>query len=373
MDSAEETTVVAKGTVVSSGTGIILDSFRQAAALNNPVTSKAVKAKRRGPGKIQVATTTARRVLPARKGKKVAASAESVLTDTAKAVPVIIGNNKVASNETIRNDGSESPMVVNVDELDFPPASTANHLFLFPEGATGEEKFMAIMSSDYVLDKKYEHEVAFYIDPDIADFPVMYKDFVRLRDKQFTTTHVVSAFFHLMDREFRATGNHQRFADCSLWCNYILQQDSRSPDRLTAAFYKYFMIGEDKQLYIPMMVNNNHYMLVVILFDELSIEVYDSLDFNHENEVAKILSFLKVIFDRDLPWFVSKNSNNHLNIPRQSDGYSCAFYASWYAFIHAWNGCIPRLPNDRTISDIARGVFISLLENKLYDKLLYVE
>jgi hypothetical protein len=31
------------------------------------------------------------------------------------------------------------------------------------------------------------------------------------------------------------------------------------------------------------------------------------------------------------------------------------------------------LPNDRTISDIARGVFISLLENKLYDKLLYVE
>ncbi len=122
-----------------------------------------------------------------------------------------------------------------------------------------------------------------------------------------------------------------------------------------------------------MMVNNNHYMLVVILFDELSIEVYDSLDFNHENEVAKILSFLKVIFDRDLPWFVSKNSNNHLNIPRQSDGYSCAFYASWYAFIHAWNGSIPRLPNDRTISDIARGVFISLLENKLYDNLLYVE
>jgi hypothetical protein len=60
LDSAEETTVVAKGTVVSSGTGIILDSFRQAAALNNPVTSKAVKAKRRGPGKIQVATTTAR-------------------------------------------------------------------------------------------------------------------------------------------------------------------------------------------------------------------------------------------------------------------------------------------------------------------------
>jgi hypothetical protein len=78
--------------------------------------------------------------------------------------------------------------------LDFPPASTANHLFLFPEGATGEEKFMAIMSSDYVLDKKYEHEVAFYIDPDVADFLVMYKDFVRLRDKQFTTTHVVSAF-----------------------------------------------------------------------------------------------------------------------------------------------------------------------------------
>jgi len=289
LDSVEETTVVAKGMAVSSGTGSIRDSFRQAVSLNNLVTRKTVKAKHRGPGKIQVVTNTACHVLPASKGKKVAASAESVLTDAAKSVQIGSGNNKSASNievaskETIRNDGSESPTVLNVDKLDFPPASTANHLFLFPEEATGEENFMAIMSSDYILDKKYEQEVAFYIDPDVPDFPVMYKDFVRLREKQFTTTHVVSAFFHLMDREFRATGNHQRFADCSLWCNYILQQDSRSPDRLTAAFYTYFRIGEDKQLYILMMVNNNHYMLVVILFDELSIEVYDSLDFNHEN------------------------------------------------------------------------------------------
>jgi hypothetical protein len=121
LDSAEETTVVAKGTAVSSGTGSIRDSFRQAVSLNNPVTRKTVKAKRRGPGKIEVVTTTARRVLPARKGKKVAASAESVLTDAAKSVPVVSGNNKsasdieVVSKETIRNDGSESPTVLNVD------------------------------------------------------------------------------------------------------------------------------------------------------------------------------------------------------------------------------------------------------------------
>jgi hypothetical protein len=131
----EETTEVAKGTAVSSGTGSIRDSFRQAVSVHNTVTRKTVKAKHRDPGKIQVVTTKARGVLPARKGKKVAASAESVLTDTAKSVPVGSRNNKSASNievaskETIRNDGSESQTVLNVDELDFPPASTANHLF----------------------------------------------------------------------------------------------------------------------------------------------------------------------------------------------------------------------------------------------------
>lgn len=348
VDSAQEKTEEAKGTVVSSGTEAvsditvvsIRDSNLQAVSVNNPLTMKRATAKRQGRGKIQVVTTTARRVLPARKGKKAAASTE-----------------------------------LEVDELDVSPAPPAKHLFIFPEGATGEDKLMAILSSNYVLDKKYAEEVVFFMKPDVQDFPVLYKDFVRLHEKQFTTTHVVSAFFHLMDRQFNSTGNHQRFADCSLWCNYILNQDNRPPDRLTAAFYTYFTIGKDEILYIPM-VNNNHFMLVVILFEDLRMEVYDSLHFKHEHEVAKILSFLKIIFDRDLAWSVSYNQNNHKkiqNIPRQTDSYSCGFYASWYAFIHARNGYIPMLPNDRNISDIARGVFISLLENKLYDKLLYVE
>jgi hypothetical protein len=36
------------------------------------------------------------------------------------------------------------------------------------------------------------------------------------------------------------------------------------------------------------------------------------------------------------------------------------------------NGEIPEFPNDVTISDIDRGILISLIDGKLYDKLLYV-
>jgi len=37
------------------------------------------------------------------------------------------------------------------------------------------------------------------------------------------------------------------------------------------------------------------------------------------------------------------------------------------------NGEIPEFPDDVTISDIARGIMISLIDRKLYDKLLYVD
>jgi hypothetical protein len=78
-------------------------------------------------------------------------------------------------------------------------------------------------------------------------------------------------------------------------------------------------------------------------------------------------------FDEDIKWDIRINRNHNMkNFPRQSDGYSCAYFTCWYAYIHAMNGEIPEFPNDLTISDIARGLLISLINRKLYNKLVYV-
>jgi hypothetical protein len=85
-----------------------------------------------------------------------------------------------------------------------------------------------------------------------------------------------------MDIQFQRSNNHQRFVDCSLWSNYLSELDACSPEKLIAAVHKYFTVGKGEQLFIPLHLAN-HFMLIVISFDHATIEVYDSLDFDHKN------------------------------------------------------------------------------------------
>ncbi len=116
-------------------------------------------------------------------------------------------------------------------------------------------------------------------------------------------------------------------------------------------------------------------MLIVVVYKQAVIEVYDSLYFDHKKEIDQLMAGLQsACFDEEIKWDVRVNRNHNMkNFPRQSDGYSCAYFTCWYAYIHAMNGEIPEFPDDVTISDIARGIMISLIDRKLYDKLLYVD
>ncbi len=94
-----------------------------------------------------------------------------------------------------------------------------------------------------------------------------------------------------------------------------------------------------------------------------------------KKEIDQLMAGLQsACFDEEIKWDVRVNRNHNMkNFPRQSNGYSCAYFTCWYAYIHAMNGEIPEFPDDVTISDIARGIMISLIDRKLYDKLLYVD
>ena len=350
-------------------------SALDATASVNAVADDDVKVKAVGRGRRKVISgSTDRRVLPARKGRK-APVIRKTPTRVRKAnssssdKKVLVKKNSSKVEET----AERTDATINIDELDFPPSSPARFLFVFSDKATGEEKLDAVLSSKFVTEKEYADEIAFYVLPDEKDFPILYKDFTKYRDKLFSTTHVVSGFFRLMDIQFRKMMNNQRFADCSLWSNYVSKHDKRSPEKLLAAINKYFIVGQDQVLYIPCHLTN-HFMLIVVVYKQAVIHVYDSLDFDHQKEIDQVKAcFQRACFSEDIKWDVRINRNHNMkHFPRQSDGYSCAYFTCWYAYIHAMNGVIPEFPNDVTIRDIARGILISLIDRKLYDNLLYV-
>jgi Ulp1 family protease len=337
------------------------------------MSSDVRKTKGRGRRKVILGSTD-RHVLPARKGRKAV-----VIRKTPTRVPKSNSSSAdkkglVKKNSTkVEETAETTDATINVNELDFWPSSPPTYLFVFSDKATGEEKLDAVLSSKFVTEKEYADEIAFYVLPDKKDFPILYKDFTKHRDKLFSTTHVVSGFFRLMDIQFRQMMNNQRFADCSLWSNYVSKHDKCSPEKLLAAIKKYIIVSQDQVLYIPCHLTN-HFMLIVVVYKQAIIEVYDSLDFDHKKEIDQLMACLQsACFDEDIKWDVRINCNHNIkNFPWQSDGYSCAYFTCWYAYIHAMNGEIPEFPNDVTISDIAKGILISLIDRKLYDKLLYV-
>jgi Ulp1 family protease len=256
---------------------------------------------------------------------------------------------------------------IDVDDFDFPHKEKDKYLFIFQDGLSGQQMFDLVMSSKYVVDATYSSEVAFYCNPNSLDWPIFYKDFQKYRDKMIMTTSFVSAFSKLLESHFRTSNNKQRFADCSLWTHYLSKPKGRAVGKLSNSICKYVDSG-DKYLYVPMLVNNYHFILSVILMESLRIHVFDSFQQTYKKEVEAILSSLKIYFKEELSWEVEYVQN----IPRQTDGHSCAFFTCWYAYQHAFDSDVPIFPDNVTIDEISKGIMISLLQQKPCSSLVRV-
>jgi hypothetical protein len=209
--------------------GSICDSYVVA------MSSDVRKTRGRGRRKVILGSTD-HQVLPARMGRKA-----PVIRKTPTRVhkgnsslgvkTVLVKKNSSKVEETAEMTNA----TINVDELDFLPSAPPRFFYVFPDLATGEEKLDAVLSSKFVMEKEYTVEIAFYVLTEEKESPILYQDFTKYQDKLLSTSHVVSGFFLLMDIQFRQMMYNQRFADCSLWSNYISKHDKCSPEKLLAA------------------------------------------------------------------------------------------------------------------------------------------
>ncbi len=109
-------------------------------------------------------------------------------------------------------------------------------------------------------------------------------------------TQVASSFELLEHRHFLTASGI--FADCSLWTHYLSKPKGRAVGKLSNSICEYVDSG-DKYLYIPMLVNNNNFILSVILMESLRINFFDSFQQMYKKEVDAILSSLKIYFEED--------------------------------------------------------------------------
>ena len=274
-------------------------------------------------------------------------------------------NSKPAPRTSLKNNlrsAAERKEVVQVDGS--PPTSDKDsYLFQFPVRLRGREKLNAILRADYTQSTSpFNSKIAMYVDPVKQDCELQYSDFTKFKNKGWTSSAVVNAFFFLMEQKFKVKA---RVLFSSIWCNTVLNEP---PERLARVFKKkkWLTATTNCTCYLPAGVNDNHWILFVVQWSERVLKVFDSLDQKNTSEIKKMITKLRAVFpDEDKPWTVE--SNYRASIQRQNDSHSCAFFTCWYFYQLVTGGSIEPWEGDweNKISKIAEDVFVSLVNRKV--------
>ena len=199
---------------------------------------------------------------------------------------------------------------------------------LFPLSA--EDNLTYALESKY-LDGEHDHFVAFYVDVGEIFFPILLKDFHRFRNKLFITDAVIDGFFWLLNQQFRAT--YICFGYSS-WYSRYMKPENADLNQLKRVIGNTVMNDVDV-IYMPVFINNNHWLLAVIHLPEHLIEVFDSLDGKNPD----LLRRFSELYGHEDMW-KANNYYHDLKIQRQNDNYNCAFFTCWYAYQLATNNPI---------------------------------
>ena len=273
---------------------------------------------------------------------------------------------KTTSQSTAEKKGTVShPIVINDNEI--PPNSDANsHLFKFKKKHSGEEMLKHILECKYVSrSSRLNGKIAFYAFSDgiTRSHEILYSDFTRFVNKDWVSDNVVNAFFKRMDLEY---GNNaakiSRFGTSFMWDSYI-DNEYYPLSKLRSKLAMGNIYDSLDDLYLPILVLQNHWILAVVNFTDKRIDIYDSMDSQHGHIVKTMVQRFQPMFRDQNVWIV----NDHyldVSVQRQSDLYSCGYYVCWYAYKLVSQGSVG-VWSDITIEDISRKIFLCLIEGKI--------
>jgi len=292
---------------------------------------------------------------------------------------VLRPRNKKVVNSEILVDGTtldatialtadkEKKTIIDTDEIDNPPPSSdaKQALFPFPPGISAEHKLDFLLSSPFVNEQYSKQRlVAMFVDDEKDDYPLLYVDIRRYQVNGWMSNHFVSAYFYLLRKRFNK--KNVKFLDTSFWSNYITEPDSSDSVTQGAWVAKVkrvlntYNISDGDAIYIPALVNENHFILLYINVREREIKVFDPLGLRNDSAINTLVNLLQTVYQLS-SWKIEDNINMLL-ISRQTDMHSCAFYVCFYAYQHALTGSL-QLKYGTAI--LKKRIMLSLVQREL--------
>ena len=174
------------------------------------------------------------------------------------------------------------------------------------------------------------------------------------------TCNVINAYFNLMNEHFEG----RSIAFGTTFDGAIINQGRNCPVSKVRKALKY---GID-DTYLPMNVNDNHWILVVVHWSRYLFEIYDSLDHKNVDISATFLTLVRKVQKESNTshWQVLNHYHDH-TVQRQMDGYSCGYFTCWYAYQLASSGSVGLFTESyqQSIANISLNIFLSFIEGKL--------
>jgi hypothetical protein len=213
--------------------------------------------------------------------------------------------------------------VIIVDSLPASSDLSSNyHLFLFPDGISGVEKLNLILQHEYSSSQSaFNRKIAMYTNDAQNKCEILYSDFTRYKNNAFMTCNVINAYFNLKNEHFEG----RSFAFGTSFDGAVIKQGCSCIE----------------DIYLPINVNENHWILVAVYWSRYLLEIYDSLDHKNVDISATFLTLVrKVQKESNTSHWQVLNHYHDCTVQRQMDGYSCGYVTCWYAYQLASSGSV---------------------------------
>ncbi len=232
------------------------------------------------------------------------------------------------------------------------------HLFIFPASMSGDTKLNAIITSEFVdTASVWNRKICMFTNSSRNKCELLYSDFTRYKNKSFITCNVMNGFFNLLSEHF--VDKDAAFG--TTFDGAVYKSGLKLPVKKLREVLKHRRV---ESVYLPLNVNDNHWILVVINWPGYRVDVYDSLDSKNEIVCGTFISLLrKCQKESDVNKWQAHNHYQE-NIQRQFDSYSCGYFTCWYAYQLVNNGTIGLFTDSYEVSvaNIASKILISLIE-----------
>jgi len=268
-------------------------------------------------------------------------------------------------------------IVINTDDEDDENEKVVSKKDLFKftsEGLSPHEKLKELLlcpKTDKMRDGY--HLICYYV---AGEIEIHYEDFFRYKNERFMSTHLLDAYFFLLQKHCTATDKAIMLFETSFKTRL-----ERQPELLP--LYKNrnnklhnFWTSDNlnKKILIPCHVDGAHFCLVVVCFTKFTISLFDSL----KNKICRrgllqeIKKYVVSVDDatksvHQKNWSIQECNNGIL---KQNDGHSCGYFTCWYAYQQIMGGSAKRTNFNGTIKNISKMIGETVMCSTLADALI---